>query len=260
MNRNFRTEAVILSARQFGEDNRIITLLTPDKGVIDAVLYGGRKSKLRALVSPFHSGTIWLYNDETRHSLKITDFEVNAYRPTFREDLYKNCVAAFCAELVIKTKGGNSDGEYAMQWKLVNGFFDGLDLSSRKDAEIGTLRFIWRYLMFLGVQPDIFNCGCCGENLIRSDSGKTNENLIYYDIAKQCFLCHECSSGLESSILLDYDGLNYLQSVSLLTPHEVRKLMLSNESYCMLHDFLFFIISRVVDVKLKTLEAGKGIL
>ena len=62
MNRNFFCPVLILSSRQFGEDNRIFTVLTQEYGVFDAVLYGGRKSKLRSVCSPYHYGTMWFYD------------------------------------------------------------------------------------------------------------------------------------------------------------------------------------------------------
>src|SRR5574344_284852 len=103
MNRNWSTTAQILSVRQSGEDNRSVTMLTKDKGIIQAVLYGGPKSRLRSLVAPYHSGTIWLYTDEVRKSTKISDFDVLSYRSELRESLFKTCAAGLCAELAVKT-------------------------------------------------------------------------------------------------------------------------------------------------------------
>ena len=64
MNRNFFCDVIILSSRIFGEDNRIFTVLSHEYGVFDAVLYGGRKSKLRSMCSPYHCGKMWFYRDE----------------------------------------------------------------------------------------------------------------------------------------------------------------------------------------------------
>ena len=72
MNRNSETEATVLALKQVGEQNRLVTLFTPKDGVITAVLYGGPKSKLRAMVSPYHRGRIWLYTDTVRKSCKIS--------------------------------------------------------------------------------------------------------------------------------------------------------------------------------------------
>ena len=54
--RNFQKEALILSVRNTGENNRIVSYLTKDEGILTSVLYGGPKSKLRSLVSTFNYG------------------------------------------------------------------------------------------------------------------------------------------------------------------------------------------------------------
>ena len=268
MERNFYTDALILSSRIFGETNRILTILTPDKGIIDAVLYGGRKSRLRSLASPFHTGTIWLYNDEARHSIKITDFDVVKFRPVLHENLYKTLAASFCSELLIKTKGGNEDSQYKVLWQLMNGFLDGLELIDEKGAELGLLRFIWRFLSLQGVQPDINACCVCDSEFISSDTiGNEKKNVLsyasYYDESKQGFLCNDCSSGITAASYrfpLSAEACSYLKSVNELSPKEVRKILLHAESVHQMHDLLMYLSEKCAGSKLQTLESGKGIL
>ena len=105
MNRNSETEATVLALKQIGEQNRLVTLFTPKDGVITAVLYGGPKSKLRAMVSPYHRGRIWLYTDTVRKSCKISDFDVQNFRPGIRErnDTSWICGCADAERLMAKT-------------------------------------------------------------------------------------------------------------------------------------------------------------
>lgn len=264
MNRSFSTDALVLSSRLIGEDNRIVSFLSPEKGVFDAILYGGRKSKLRSMVSPFHSGKGWFYNDESRHSIKITDFDPVSFRPSLRENLYKTCAASFCAELVIKTQGTPEPYELSRLWILVNGFLDGLDLSSDEDAHLGMLRFIWRYLELLGMQPDASECSVCDRSFLPEDNvslTKNNDSMLeYYDEACHGFLCHECAAGLQNLQPMTQEGMQYLAALSTLTPSEVRKLPVHAETYQKLHDLLFNLIVSETGLKFRTLEAGEGIL
>ena len=46
--RSFRTQAIILKRRDFGEADRLLTLVTPDYGKIDVIAKGARDPK-----SPF---------------------------------------------------------------------------------------------------------------------------------------------------------------------------------------------------------------
>ena len=63
MQRSYYTKAIVLNLKETGENNNSVTLLTPDKGIVYATLYGGPKSKLRSLVAQWHSGTVWLYDN-----------------------------------------------------------------------------------------------------------------------------------------------------------------------------------------------------
>ena len=268
MERNFYTDALILSSRLFGETNRILTLLTPDKGIFDAILYGGRKSKLRSLASPFHTGRIWLYNDEAKHSVKITDFDVQKFRPALHENLYKSMAAAFCSELLIKTRGGNEDSQYSVLWVLTNGFLDGLELIDEKGAELGLLRFIWRFLAVQGEQPDISSCCVCDTPFCSDDIiGNSEKNMLsytaYYDESKQGFLCNDCSTGIQAASYrfpLSAEACAYLRAVNELTPKETRQIMLHTESVHQMHDILMYLAEKCAGSKLQTLESAKGIL
>ncbi|MBO4507026.1 MAG: DNA repair protein RecO [Spirochaetaceae bacterium] len=268
MERNFYTDALVLSSRIFGESNRILTILTPDRGVFDAILYGGRKSKLRSLASPFHTGTMWFYNDEAKHSVKITDFDAKKFRPSLHENLYKTMAASFCCELLIKTRGGNEDSQYSLLWVLTNGFLDGLELIDDKGAELGLLRFIWRFLAIQGEQPDIDSCCVCDSSFEESDEiGNSERNMLsciaYYDVTKQGFLCQDCSAGLQSDSYrfpLSAEACNYLRAVNNLSPKEVRQIMLHTESVHQMHDVLMYLAEKCAGSKLQTLESAKGIL
>ena len=272
MERNFFTDTLVLSSRIFGENNRILTVLTPDKGIFDAILYGGRKSRLKSLASPFHTGTMWFYNDESKHSVKITDFDVKKFRPTLHENLYKSMAASFCSELLIKTRGGNEDSQYSVLWVLTNGFLDGLELTDEKGCELGLLRFIWRFLAIQGEQPDVESCCVC-DSPFEADcasgnyNGNSNENMLsyvsYYDESKQGFLCRDCSAGIQAASYrfpLSGEACNYLRAVNNLTPKEVRQILLHTESVHQMHDVLMYLAEKCAGSKLYTLESGKGIL
>ena len=255
MRRNSSLQALVLSVRQYGEDNRIVKFLSKEKGIFDAVLYGGPKSKLRAYVSPYHFGNLWIYTDETKHSIKITDFEVIKYHPEIRENLFKTWCASFCAELLIKT---DATGEYEKIWTLANGFLDGISVSSEDECRIAFLRFVWRYIGIMGLQCDIESCIHCGETL----NPKIHEQKFYYSIVENGFICNNCFSHQNNNdgFELSSEAIIFLQAVTLLSPKEARSIPLHYSTTQQLHEFLTFLINRYTGCKLKTLEMSSGIL
>jgi len=58
MSRSFTYTAQILSVRSSGESNRDATILTAEEGIIRATVFGGPKSKLRAVGGSLPPGEI----------------------------------------------------------------------------------------------------------------------------------------------------------------------------------------------------------
>lgn len=251
MNRNSETEATVLALKQVGEQNRLVTLFTPKDGVITAVLYGGPKSKLRAMVSPYHRGRIWLYTDTVRKSCKISDFDVQNFRPGIRESLFKTWAASLCAELVIKTY---ARGEST--YKLVQGFLDGLDIAQEQQARLGLLRFLWRYQCELGLQYNTATCIQCGALL----SGFSPEEHAVPLQSGGGFICPDCckAGGTDAALMnsVSIEGILYLQAIENASPQEVRLLRISQSTFSSLQGFLLERTNKAADTRLKTLETA----
>ena len=252
MDRNKTDTVIVLSLRSIGEASRLATCISPERGVFTAMVFGGRKGKLKSLVSPYHSGKMWLYEDSAKNPLKVQDFDVLETRPAIRENIYKTCAAALGAELVIKT-GGVSETQ--TMFSLLKGFLDGLNLVDENNAKAGTLRFLWRYLEFMGLQPDCFSCITCGTPL-------TEREVQFYSAVDNGFICNECVTGgsYASQFPISADALRYLQMVTTLSPSKSRSTVLSQITYNELHQLLFFLITQAAENKLRSLEAGRDIL
>lgn len=253
--RNLCTEVLILTVKNQGENNRVICALSPELGIFYAILYGGPKSKLKSLVQPFYSGKMWLYDDTLRNSKKITDFDPENPPSSFRNDIYKIMAANLACELVLKTKAA---GEWQKSYVLLKSFLKGIDLSEEKEARLGTLRFLWRYTELLGIQPDVRECCCCGENLLVFE-----KDSVYVD-RENGVACFECARSYEEGsafqFKLNKEALVYLDSMNILTPGQVRRLTLKSESVYKIKQLAFFLAEKACGTRLNSLEMSNGIL
>ena len=257
MPRNTTSDAIVVSVKPLGENNSSVCFLSKDDGIVYATLYGGPKSKLRSLVSPWNSGKAYFYcseNGESTRGIKITDFDVKSYHLSFRESLYKTYAASLAAELALKTKCAGSS---ARCWTLVSGFLDGLELCSEQGCQAGLVRFLWRYLDLLGIRPEPAQCISCGRDLITGISGQDG---VSYDTAENGFLCTSCAPADKSAFRLSFEAVRYLYAVSEMTPAEVRSLALSGDSLCEIKRLVFFLAEQAAGTKLKSLQTGMGIL
>lgn len=271
MSRDTSTDALVLATQIQGENNRTITLLSPETGVYYATLYGGAKSKMRSLVSPFNRGKIWLYTDASKHTSKITDFDVTRYHLTFRESLFKSWAATLAAEVVIKTKCAGSPAEC---WRLTNGFLDGMELSDENESRLGLIRFIWRYLGLLGVRPRTDHCIWCGTSLIAKTLTTASlhalEERAEYDETGNGFVCMDCLAGSRpddeafrtfgKKHLLGKLSLTYLTAVSSLEPKAVRALSVDSIALSEMKGLCYHLLEEAAATKLSALQSGLGIL
>ena len=257
MNRSSSTSAIVLSLRPLGENNSSVTLLTPESGIDYAVLYGGPKSRLRSLVAQWNSGKAWLYENPEKNQIKISDFEVTNYHTSFSQYLYKSFAAALAAELTIKTRCGGSSEQC---FHLVSGFLDGMELCNEEQSRLGLLRFLWRYLELLGIQPSSHACCSCGKIFL--DTQFAPNSISYYNGIENSFICPDCCQYVngENMLKVGFDAVKYLSALSVLTPSEARKLTIDEEIYGQVKQLVFFLIENSIDQKLNSIETGMGIL
>lgn len=264
MTHSLTVPAIVFSVKPLGESNADVRLFTQSEGMVYAVMYGGRKSRLKALVSPWNTGTAYLSRSKISAPFKIADFDVQKYHLSFRENLLKNYIAAFAAELTIKT---NCAGNSKQCWTLINGFIDGLELCA-KDSECraGLIRFLWRFLHLLGVQPPVARCSECGKPFFGSNSErsivqyeKSLSGAAVYNSAENGFMCAECGSR-QSFFTLSAESLRYLAAISALSPAASRKVPLSDEADTELRQLLYHLIENACGTRFNSLKTGAGIL
>ena len=257
MNRSSSSDAIVLSLRPLGENNASVTLLTPEAGIVYAVLYGGPKSRLRSLVSQWNSGKVWLYENPEKNQIKISDFEVANYHASFGTNLFKSYAASLAAELAIKTRCAGSAPQC---FRLVGGFLDGMELCDEEQSRLGLLRFLWRYLELLGVQPSTHACTSCGKIFL--DQQFAPDALSYYNGMENSFICPDCTANAygENMLSVKSTAVQYLSALAVLPPAEARKLTIDKEIYGQIRQLVFFLIENSIDQKLNSIETGMGIL
>ncbi|AEF85558.1 putative recombination protein O [Treponema primitia ZAS-2] len=152
MARLFTYSALILRVRSVGEANRDAWFLSAEEGILRATVFGGPKSKLRAYVEPYHRGDLWVYRDPVRDSRKVTDFDVQSWKPGIREAYIRSAAASAIAETVLATHGGG--GNWAEAFKLVDASLEALDSADDPCCARIFIHFLWNWAEFLGVRPD----------------------------------------------------------------------------------------------------------
>jgi DNA repair protein RecO (recombination protein O) len=231
--RNISYPALILRSRSSGEANREVWLLSAEAGLVRATVFGGPKSKLRSYASPFHSGQAWVYQDPSKDSRKLSDFDVREWRPGLRE-LYERTMAADAvAETVLASHGGG--GNWSGALLLAETALDALSSADSDTCTRILLWFLWQWAGFLGLRPEFDHCSHCGEPVGGSA-------LIAYSPRDGGMICSACQSsdyqGAVYSGNRQREGLvaagpgcrHWLQTVQPLPPAQITRYTLDGKS------------------------------
>ncbi|GHT50646.1 hypothetical protein FACS1894102_6290 [Spirochaetia bacterium] len=153
MNRFFNCNAIVLKQRPLGESNREAFFLTETEGVLRCMVYGGPKSKLKAFVSPFHSGILYVYHDPIRNTYKVQDFDVKNYRMGIRESYERSMTSIAICETVLAGYGGG--GNWIEASAIVNASLNAIENADDNDTKRSFVHFLWTWANLLGALPDI---------------------------------------------------------------------------------------------------------
>jgi DNA repair protein RecO (recombination protein O) len=234
--------------------------MTAETGLVDAFIFGGPKSKLRSLASPYAAGRAFIYYDPIRDFSKLSDFEVAEAFPGLREGLRKIWAAGLVAEFLQKTSGGG--GDFPLVLTLAVEALRGLEALPEEKADYPALLFLWRMFGLIGLMPDPDACASCGLSL------DSDEPVLHSSHAGG-FLCADCGQaeaflpqgGHASDVWPLSGGAHRWLSRSAGLPFaEVLAATLGPPSLQGLKAFIFGLAQRAAEAPLSMLATGGGIL
>ena len=161
-NESIVTAAIVLRRADYGDYDRMLTLLSPELGKFSAIARGVKKpkSRLAAAAEPFCASEFQLRERSGRYSVEQCSI-VEAFLP-IREDYEKLVHAAYWLKLAEWAAVENVPNPELFQLLM-----DALAALSQNHAPLSmtTLAFEAHYLALLGMSPNVEECVLCGEPL-----------------------------------------------------------------------------------------------
>ena len=220
MQRSFSSPALVLRVRSSGESNREAVFLSAEEGLLSATLFGGPKSRLRSHVSPFNSGLLFTYRDPAKDFRKVSDFDVQSWRPGLRELYERSNIASQIAAEILAGHGGG--GAFSEAFVLANTALDALSSADEASCERIFIHFMWNWAGLLGNKSDLRHCASCACE-IESDA-------VIWFIPGEGFLCKNCIVTGKSAAVLGPGSRRWLLAVENKPPLEVSRILLDAES------------------------------
>lgn len=200
LERSFRLNGVVLRHADWGEADRLVTLLTRERGKVRAVAKGARKIKSRKAghLEPFTQVALQLAAG--RDLPIITQAETLEPHLALRDDLLRTGYAAYVVELVDRfTYEDETEavGLYALLADTLG------RIGAEADPWVAVRHYEMRLLDFLGFRPHLFHCANCRREILPEDQ--------FFSAAMGGVICPSCGRGLPGLWKLSVDALKYLR-------------------------------------------------
>lgn len=152
----YKTEAILLAVRDFGDADRMVTLFSRELGKLTVMAYGARrpKSLLSGSVQPFVYADLSLTTGKNLDSIRQCD--IRKPNREVREDLILMAYANFLAELVVEL-WPEREAEPAVLDLLLAVY---RTLPAR-NPRITALAAAWQLLALAGFRPEQNQCVSC---------------------------------------------------------------------------------------------------
>ncbi|GMB07591.1 DNA replication and repair protein RecO [Thermolongibacillus altinsuensis] len=173
-----KCEGIVIRTIDYGETNKIVTLLTRQWGKVAVMARGAKKpnSRLSAVTQLFTYGYFLIQKSRGIGSLQ--QGEMIATMRNIREDIFLTAYASYIVELTDKAVEEKRPDPYLFELLLQTLTY----INEGLDAEILTYIYEMKMLNVLGLYPKLDGCALCG----------STEGTFAFSLKEGGFLCHRC--------------------------------------------------------------------
>lgn len=180
----FRTQGIVLRARDLGEHDRLVTLYTKDLGKLTAVARGARRlrSRFGGALELFTWGEAVGFEREGRDLLRLDHFDIRRSFSRLREDLERLGQGARMVEAVARLSGERDahPASFALLLRALRGMESG-------PPALIQLAFMLRLLDLTGHRPRFDRCVGCGR--------PTGTTAVAFDASQGGVVCGACRTA-----------------------------------------------------------------
>lgn len=182
MERNFCTQAIVVKTRKVGDNNKNLTLLSVDDGLIEVRSFNSRSSRKAPKAFQFQEAQFFLYNNPVKNEYSLKDLKLISDHQDLRNDYYSIIDASIMCEFILKT--GCDDMCFA--YKLLTTSFDFLE-DKDVDNELVVIQFILRIIKEHGLFENFTNCPICNKRY-------EEKEILGFTSALNCPCCSSCEN------------------------------------------------------------------
>lgn len=212
-----KTNGIIISENNFGDFDKMLTMLTPGLGKISCIAKGARrpKSALMAGSQLLCFGEYLMYKGSNTYNINSCETIEIFYN--LRMDLDKLKYAAHITKIIQDVTQENQNS-----YKILQLYLNTLYTLSESDKDMDLVLSIFklRLLCILGFTPRVSECIIC----------KNKEEQSYFSIRDNGFKCEACSRVDKSCIYMQEGTKNAIKYIVMAPPKKLFSFNLKDES------------------------------
>lgn len=237
--RVYRTEALIIRRSDFGEADRLLTIMTP-QGKRRVIAKGARKTSSRL------AGHIELFTHTTlllavgRNLDIVTQSAILHSYDMLRTDLRRISAAYYAAELIDRFT--EEEDENRPAFMLLVNTLEALDTSRNVDL---VLRYYELHLLgYLGYRPHLYHCALCQEVL--------TEEANRFSLQAGGVICPRCASADRAAMPMSLSAFKLLRFLQSQPLEAIERLQMSDSVRAEAEQILRAYIRRILERDLKS--------
>ncbi len=201
--RLYKTDAIVLSDSELGDQDKIITLLSDQYGKIRAVAKGARRLKSRfapAVQMPSYVNAV-LYRSQRIEVDTFNECKINSPFLGIRNDLVRLSYGYYLVELIMKFIRGAETPPFLFDLVLKMLFL--LETTPEKSLPVLMRSFELKMLTILGYRPYLAGCVDCHRRIEKS-------RQVYFSGYEGGILCSSCSRKRVGK-LVSYEAIRWMK-------------------------------------------------
>lgn len=212
-----KTKGIIIAQNNMNDNDKMVTLLTPDLGKIGCAAKGARRQK-----SALMAGTQFLCFGEFLIYKGVSSYNINSCEPieifyNIRLDIDKLKYASEVAKIINDVTDEN-ENTYRILQLMLNTIY--MISETDKDLELILSIFKLRLLSIIGFRPVIEHCVSCNEK----------EELRYFSIKDNGLKCSACGKPDKSAVELSNATIKAIKYIIWAEPKKIFSFELSDEN------------------------------
>lgn len=232
-----KTEGIVISEKEFGENDKIFTLFTKEFGKIEVLGKAIRKSKAKLRFGLQILNHISLEFVRGKNFNIATDVFIKNFFLKTKEDFLFFRSSFYLVSLLDKLISGEEKDERI--WNLL---IETLFSLENKENKLNARYFEWNLLKFLGFEPELYYCVLCQK--------KIKEGKIYFFAKGGGLLCQDCYFKKERGKEVSRDFVKILRLIINEDKETLRKLKIVEEQKRELKEISAYYLSHILEEKI----------